>query len=441
MIKRISGWGRANFSQTCLEPFANLEQLMGIDNGRGLIPRGLGRSYGDSAANSGGITVETGSLNKIEIDSQSGLSRLGAGVTIGELEKKSLSLGFFPPVVPGTSRVSIGGAIASDIHGKSHHRDGSFSCHVTEIILLTSAGHKITLRPYGSTSNLFWATVGGMGLTGIILEAQIQLKKVENAFVIVQEKRAKNLNQLLDSLIEFDSKYQYTVAWIDLSGKYLGRGLVSGGNHASGSEVRRYVTRSQERGTRSRKFKVPNLFAIRLVNNFTIRAFNLLWFYKPGPKKLQKIEKFMHPLDGIENWNIIYGKYGFIQYQFVVPYERRDVIHLTLEKLHSAKIGSSLTVLKSFGEGSKGLISFPSSGWTLAIDLPAGHHLLSQTLKELDHLVICAGGRVYLTKDSRLTRKSLELMYPKLKDWKDVKVAIDPKNSWQSDQGRRLGLC
>ena len=204
--------------------------------------------------------------------------------------------------------------------------------------MLTSAGDTITLHPDGNTSKLFWATVGGMGLTGIIVEAQIRLMKVENALVVVQEKRAKNLGELLDSLIEFDNKYKYTVAWIDLSGGYVGRGLVSGANHANASELRSNADTQQKMKNRSRKLNIPSFLELRLINSFTIRAFNLLWFYKPGPKKLQNIIKYMHPLDGIENWNVIYGKSGFIQYQFVVPFDRRDVLQLTLQKLHSANL-------------------------------------------------------------------------------------------------------
>jgi decaprenylphospho-beta-D-ribofuranose 2-oxidase len=441
MISKITGWGRSIQSHTNLKSFEVGADYRSMDTGRGFIPRGLGRSYGDSATNSGGTTLETNLLDGITVNPLTGMAVLGAGATILELEHESLKVGFFPHVVPGTAHVTIGGAIASDIHGKSHHRVGSFSSQVTKIKLLTANGLVKTIYPKGKSSKIFWATVGGMGLTGIILEVTMKLKKVETSYVIVEETRVKNLSELLNTMLSFNKSYLYTVAWVDLSGKFLGRGIVSGANHASEVDLPSRIVHRKLESHNMGEVRIPNFFGLSLINNLTIRVFNLIWFHKPLGKKVQKIQNYMHPLDGIGNWNSVYGKNGFIQYQFVVPFERSDIVSCVLRRLKTSKSGSFLTVLKSLGPDSKGLIAFPIQGWTLAIDLSAADKGLGKILAELDQMVLQAGGRVYITKDSRLSRKYLPAMYPNLDDWKKIKSEVDPNNLWQSDQGRRLGLC
>ena len=412
-----------------------------LGNPRGAIPRGLGRSYGDSANNSGGLALSSDKLNSIEIDLETGMATLGAGVSISDLEKASLIHGLFPPVVPGTARVTIGGAIASDVHGKSHHRVGSFSDHLHEIKLLSSDGSIKAVRPHDSTSPLFWATVGGMGLTGMIIEATISLARVETAFVTVKEKRVKSLNELLATLLEFNSEFMYTVAWIDLSGKFAGRGVVSGANHAINEEVSKNKSVALLSPMNPVYRKIPYPFKFGIINQAFIRMFNFLWFYKPLGKRLQNIQKYMHPLDSIENWNVVYGKGGFIQYQFVIPFDRSEVLNEVLLKLKKSNHGSFLSVLKSFGKDTNSMLGFAMKGWSLAIDFPKNSKNLSSLLGELDQLVLGAGGRIYLTKDSRVDHRYMNSMYPKLKEWKCIKIEIDPDNLWQSDQGRRLKLC
>ena len=441
MIRKISGWGRSSSSLTDLRIYESADTLVESKSEQGFIPRGLGRSYGDSATNSGGITLETSTLTMIKIDSATNIAVLGAGVTILDLERESLKSGYFPFVVPGTAKVTIGGAIASDIHGKSHHKVGSFSNHILEMKLMGPDSIVKTIRPDNDTSDLFWATVGGMGLTGIIIEATIQLRKVETSYVVVKEARAGNLEELLRVLKHFNETYLYTVAWVDLSGKFNGRGVVSGANHARSNEIPFSSIPKKLKSITPHQMQIPFPFEINLINNATIRVFNFVWFHKPLGKKLQQIQKYMHPLDSIRNWNVIYGKGGFVQYQFVVPLDRIDALQRTLEILKSAKYGSFLAVFKSFGEPSRGLISFPIQGWTLAVDLPARKKDLRNTLQKLDEIVIGAGGRIYLTKDSRLNADSLPLMYPNLHQWKAIKSEFDPTNQWQSDQGRRLNLC
>jgi decaprenylphospho-beta-D-ribofuranose 2-oxidase len=441
MTKRVSGWGRSIHSFTHLLIARPLENLIEKRSERGVIARGLGRSYGDSAGNTGGITLELCHFDGIQIDTGSGIATLGSGITIQKLEEECLSLGYFPFVVPGTAKVTIGGAIASDIHGKSHHRVGSFSNHLIEMKILTSDGLERTLYPSGETSDLFWATVGGMGLTGIILEAKIRLHKVETSFVKVVEIRTENLDQLLTTLLDFNKRFLYTVAWVDLSGKFAGRGLVSGANHACVSDVSNRKLLKRTLPKLKNEFKIAFPFGFSIINNWTIKLFNSVWFNKPHGKKIQQIQKFMHPLDRIDNWNEVYGTNGFIQYQFVIPYEKSNLLEMVITKLRDAKCGSFLTVLKSFGENSNGFISFPIKGWTLAVDLPNSGQKLSKVLREIDEIVVSAGGRVYLTKDSRLNSGLLPDMYPNLEKWKSIKKEFDPLNHWQSDQGRRLNLC
>jgi len=435
----VTGWGRTPIAQMYMSEFTNLVDLQ--KSRRGYIPVGLHRSYGDSALNSGGIGLKTSNLKEIYIDEYSGLARCGSGVSIAELEQRALEFGFFPPVVPGTANVTVGGAIASDIHGKSSHRVGSFSNHVLEIKLLNSDGTVKVITPLGEEVKFFKATVGGMGLTGLILEATIQLLKVETDFVNVHEERVYNLDDLLETLSNFNESFLYTVAWVDLSGKFNGRGIVSGANHTLKSEISPRLQNRNVRQIKINRVSIPRFRKKSFINSASITLFNKIWFYKPLGKRIQKIQKYMHPLDRISNWNEIYGQNGFIQYQFVIPFEKKVVLKEILEKLKSAKCYSFLTVLKSFGGNSLGQLSFPMEGWTLAIDIPSSHKKLNSILKELDTLVVNAGGRIYLTKDSCMNSRLLPQMYPQLEDWKEIKKQIDPNGVWQSDQGRRLRLC
>jgi len=435
----LSGWGRNLSSLTLLKEFSEFNLSTVVSRERGAIPRGLGRSYGDSAANSGGLTIDCSKLKSISIDSESKIATVLAGVTLGELEIESLRFGMFPSVVPGTGYVTIGGAIASDIHGKSHHRVGSFSNQIVEMKILTSDGRETILQPTGDTAKYFWATVGGMGLTGIILEVKIRLQSVETGFVVVEEKRAQDLDHVLELLKLFNDKYLYTVAWIDLSGKFNGRGIVSGANHANKLDVPMRMI--SDKPYKRKNFRLPSWWKFRVIYNITTQLFNSFWFYKPLGKKFQHIIKYMHPLDGIENWNSVYGTKGFVQYQFVIPFEKKEVLKSILSVLRKSKSNSFLTVLKSLGESPESLIGFPMRGWTLAIDLPAHGPSVSLVLEQLDDLVLNAGGRIYLTKDSRMNSHHIRAMYPRLDEWRNTKTEMDPDNFWQSDQSRRLKLC
>ena len=431
------GWGNNLFSfskQTSNLSNENYNELLR----RGVVPIGNGRSYGDSALNSGGDLLSSNNYNQIIINEAANTALVGSGVMLEKLEQELLKYNLFLPVVPGTAQITIGGAIASDVHGKSHHHNGSFGDHLLKIKLLTSTFEELELFPTGEYANFFWATVGGMGLTGQILEAEIRLIKVENELISVEEQRFTNISQAIDLFNNFNKKFLYTVAWLDISGGSTGRGIISGGNHTS---IADYKKKKSEFSKSIKKLFLPKTLYFNFVSNLFIKIFNIIWYYKPKKRGLVEIRKFMHPLDAIPNWNIVYGRKGFIQYQFVIPTEQADSLQEILLILKTNKVFSFLCVLKKFGRHSKGFLSFPIEGWTMTIDISRKHPNLSRVIALLDERIIELGGRVYLAKDSFLTRKDLESMYKKLDLWIEIKKKMDPDALWKSDQGRRLDIC
>jgi decaprenylphospho-beta-D-ribofuranose 2-oxidase len=433
------GWGRTHTSTAACYSEDQFNEELRIKTQSGLAV-GLGRSYGDSSITSQGVYYKI-KPSEIEINEIEMFAKCSAGSTIGDLERAALEKGFFPPTVPGTEFVTIGGAIASNIHGKSHHIAGSFGSSVLEIDLLTSSGNTLKLTPDGVNSNFFWATIGGMGLTGIITEAKIKLIKIETSYVDMEEKRAKNLKDLLNLIKSFDTKYLYTVAWIDLSGKYSGRGIVSGGNHAGINELSS-KTRSKPLAIKyPGKTNVPNLFPTGIINSQTVKIFNYLWYKKPLKSGQQHIRKFLHPLDSARNWNHVYGKKGLVQFQFQIPFEQEYFLEKVLGLLHENRAASFLGVLKSFGNSDKSLLGFPQPGWTLAIDFPANRTDLFPKIKDLMNEITSINGKVYLTKDSLLEKDDFNKMYKYKQDWLKIKDEMDPLHYWKSDQGLRLGLC
>jgi decaprenylphospho-beta-D-ribofuranose 2-oxidase len=427
-MTQYSGWGRNIRSQV------NAEEVSGK---RGYLAVGSRRSYGDSSLNSGGIAVETSHLRDIKI-SDSGLATCGAGVTIGELERAALRRGYFPGVVPGTEFVTLGGAFASDVHGKSHHINGSFS-KATSWIVMRLASDERTRFDQGS--NEFWASAGGMGLTGVIEEIQLQLVKIETSYVAVQNRRVADLDEMFNTINAFDVDNPYTVAWVDLSGDFRGRGIVSSGRHAMRAELNSSQKKSPFRYSDVSKFNLPDVFPKKTINSTSVKLFNEFWFHKVAKDGVSEIQKFMHPLDSIGSWNRLYGRDGFLQYQFVVPLHQTAFIYLVMQELKKLRVGSFLSVLKRFGEESMGHLSFPMPGWTLAVDIPVGIDGLDKVLNMLDRKLLEAGGRIYLTKDSRMSSEDIKYMYPRINEWRAIRDRMDPINRWQSDQSRRLRLC
>jgi decaprenylphospho-beta-D-ribofuranose 2-oxidase len=447
----LTGWGRTNPSWATVWAPASTDQiaerlrdpglLAGGDSG--IIARGLGRSYGDAAQNAGGAVVLATGLDRVlEIDVDKGVVTCEAGVSIDTLMRVLIPLGWFPTVVPGTRYVTVGGAIASDIHGK--YRLGSFCDAVTRVSVATPASGVLTVGPHDQPE-VFWATAGGMGLTGVITEATFGLQPVETSRMTVDTERATDVDDCMARMMADDSRYRYSVAWIDClaSGSALGRSVLTRGNHATLDEIR-----SRDRGTASdfspsTRLRAPRWLPNGLINPLSIRAFNEMWFHKASRQRrasVQSMTEFFHPLDGIEGWNRIYGSRGFLQYQYVVPYGAEAVVRQTLERLNAAGCASPLAVLKRFEHENPGPLSFPMRGWTLALDIPAGRAGLDDLLNGLDDLVADAGGRVYLTKDSRVRPELMDAMYPGLGRWREARGSVDPQGTMRSDLSRRLAL-
>jgi decaprenylphospho-beta-D-ribofuranose 2-oxidase len=410
-----------------------------------VIARGLGRSYNNAAQNDGGLVVATSGMRDVlSFDPESGIVTCEPGVSLEQLMTDLLPSGWFVPVSPGTRKVTVGGAIAADVHGKNHHVAGSFASHVLSFDLLTADGAVRTVTP-ASDAELFWGTAGGMGLTGIILRAAIQMKKVGTSRLIVDTVRTANIDDTMAHLSATDKDYDYTVAWTDClaTRSSLGRSVITSGNFATIGDLR-YRDRGAPLAFKASALAgAPPVFPSGLLNARTVRLLNEAYFRK-APRlrsgEIQTIGKFFHPLDGITNWNRIYGPAGFRQYQYVVPFAAAEVVVRSLERISALRAPSFVTVLKRFGAGDPGMLSFPMPGWTLALDFPARTPWLSQLCAELDEMVLETGGRLYLAKDSRIPASLMPRMYPRLEDFRQLRAAVDPSGVFSSDLSRRLEL-
>jgi decaprenylphospho-beta-D-ribofuranose 2-oxidase len=413
---------------------------------RGIIARGLGRSYGDSAQNAGGMVLNcTGLVGLRSIDLERGVAVVDAGTSLDDLMRWLVPLGWFVPVSPGTRFVTVGGAIASDIHGKNHHVDGSFCRWVESCTLQLATGECRVLRPEGESAELFWATAGGMGLTGVVLDAAVRLHPVSSASMVVDTERVDDLDACMAAMESGDERYRYSVAWIDCvaTGASLGRSVLTRGDHAPAEAL------APKRRSRARRFDpgqrlaAPPWLPPGLLNRASVAAFNETWFRKAPRSRqgeIQGIASFFHPLDSLGGWNRLYGPRGFLQHQCVVPFGAEDTLRRIVEDLATSGCASFLAVLKRFGPADPGPLSFPMPGWTLALDLPVGRSALGPLLDGIDELVVAAGGRLYLAKESRMRPELLPAMYPRLDEWRRVRAGVDPDGILQSDQSRRLGL-
>ena len=446
---RLTGWGRIAPSTAQLaEPAAPAEVaalLAEAPAGRGVIARGLGRSYNNAAQNGGGLVIGTGRLNRIvSLDRGTGLAVCEAGVSLEQLMAAGLPSGWFVPVSPGTRQVTVGGAIAADVHGKNHHRAGSFASHVPWFDLLLPDGSERRVTP-ASEPALFWATAGGMGLTGVLLRAGVQLIRVETSRLKVDTVRTGDIDETMAHLSATDDRYGYTVAWTDClaRGGKLGRSVITSGDFAAVSDLAPWDQRDPMVFRHRGRLGAPPVFPNGLLNRSTVGLANEVWYRKAPPRldaQIQTIGQFFHPLDGIRNWNRVYGPGGFRQYQFVVPFGQDQVVRRALERISAARAPSFVTVLKRFGPADPGLLSFPLAGWTLALDFPARTPGLDGLLDRLDTAVLDAGGRVYLAKDSRVRPEVLAQMYPRLAEFRALRAELDPAGLLASDLSRRLGL-
>lgn len=437
--QKLMGWGRTAPALSDLQmPRTEDELLTALSQGP-VIARGLGRSYGDPAQVSGGVVLDNRGFSAISEVGSDGVVTVEAGVSLHELLKVTIPRGWFIPVTPGTRQVSIGGAIAADVHGKNHHVDGSIGDHVLSMRIATPVG-ALDISPTHH-ADLFWATIGGMGLTGVVTSVTLRLTPIETDRVLVDTTKHRNLDSVMDAMRTGDDAYRYSVAWVDCmtKGAAMGRAILTRGHHASADDVETLTLE----GPSNARLRVPIDAPSGLLNPLTIRAFNELWYRVAPTKKdreIQRLSTFFHPLDGLNDWNRLYGRRGFVQYQFAVDDYHGDVVVKAIERLSSSGVPSFLAVLKRFGPGNHGHLSFPMEGWTLALDLPVGPSALPVVLDDLDDLVLEAGGRVYLAKDARLRPDTVRAMYPRLEEFLAVKETYDPDQRLTSDLARRLNI-
>jgi decaprenylphospho-beta-D-ribofuranose 2-oxidase len=445
---QLTGWGRTAPTPAVLTPVRGEDDVRNVLAGRsarGIVARGLGRSYGDAAQNAGGDVLDMTTADRVlDVDLAAGAVEVEAGISLDALMTRLVPMGLFVPVTAGTRYVTVGGAIAADIHGKNHHVAGSFSRHVEWLDLLVADGTVRRVYPR-EDAELFWATAGGMGLTGVILRARVRMKPIETAQVLVDTDRAPDLDSLLTLMTGSDHLYDYSVAWIDCvaRGRRMGRSVLTRGRFARRDELPAHRRADPLRYSGSVRLSAPDLFPPGLLGRATVAAFNEAWYRTSPARKrhqLQGIPTFFHPLDGVGEWNRIYGSRGFVQYQFVVPFGAEEALREALGRISSARTASFLAVLKRFGDGDPGMLSFPAPGWTLALDIPVGGAGLAGLLDGLDELVAAAGGRIYLAKDSRSRPETIERMYPDLDRFRKVRRRVDPDGVFTSDLARRLSL-
>ena len=443
LIKQLSGWGRYPVQSCELERPERYADLR--PSGASLIARGQGRSYGDAALNQAGRVLLTERVNRIlELDVEQGILRAEAGTTLAEILPVIVPKGWFLPVTPGTKFVSMGGCVAADVHGKNHHHDGSFGDHIVSLEMILADGKHVTCSS-SEQPELFWATVGGMGLTGIIGEVTIKLLPITSAYMKVQNHAAENLEQLFELLNDTDRDDRYSVAWIDClaSGENLGRGVAMFGHHADAEHLPPKLgepLRAKPSRNRSMPFDLPSW----TLNQKTIGMFNNFYFKREGGKKkafLTGYDAYFYPLDSITAWNRMYGKGGFVQYQCVIPDATAfEGIKELLEAVSETKRASFLAVLKRLGAQGSGMLSFPMAGYTLALDLPIRDEGLFNLLNRLDEIVQRHNGRVYLAKDARMSADSFHAMYPRYDEFMSVKNNVDPDNHFSSSMSLRLGM-
>lgn len=445
----LAGWGRTTPTPAdVLEATERAHLAAALDHvpDRGAIARGLGRSYGDSAQNAGGLVVDATRVSGlIDLDLQKGVVTALAGTSLDELIRWLVPLGWFVPTTPGTRQVTVGGAIAADVHGKNHHRVGSWCESVLAFTLATPTRGVVTVTPE-TEPELFWATAGGLGLTGVVVDATIRLERIESSYLSVDVDRTPNLDATLELMATTDDQYDSSVAWIDLlaPGASLGRSILTRGQFATLDQLDRRKQRDPLAFRTGTLASVPPIFPSGLLNGTTVRLFNEAW-YRKAPKAargdLQTITEFFHPLDLLADWNHIYGPRGFVQWQGVVPLDADDDLRWIVNELNRSGRSSFLAVLKRCRAGNAGPLSFPMEGWTLALDIPVDRSDdLGPLLDRLDDRVVSSGGRIYLAKDSRVRPELLPAMYPRLDEWRAVRRSIDPEHVLRSDLSRRLRL-
>ncbi len=441
MKKQIANWGNYPIMLSDERTFSHDGQLLKlVKEDGGFIARGNGRCYGDGSL--GNKTISTLKYDKVlSFDTTRGIFECESGITLDQVLQIVVPKGWFLPVTPGTKFITIGGAVASDVHGKNHHVDGAFSNHIQEMDIMLASGETITCSKLVHP-DLFDATCGGMGLTGVITRVAFYLKKIETSYIRQKQIKAENLEDLI-RLFEEYKHYTYSMAWIDClqKGKNFGRSILIVGENATLNDLNDNQRKAPLALPSEKKITFPFNLPSWVLNSFTVKAFNFLYYGKNFKKLIENVvsyEPFFYPLDAILHWNRGYGKKGFVQYQFVLPLESKQGLVKILQEISDAGLGSFLAVLKVFGK-QESLISFPMEGYTLALDFPIRKGLF-QFLDTLDKIVLQYGGRIYMSKDARMKPDILEAGYPDLQKFKSIIRKYNPDGKISSVQSERLLL-
>lgn len=444
----VTGWGRTPPSTARVLRPARPDQVVAAvteAGTRGVIPRGLGRSYGDPAQNAGGTVVDMTDVSGITaFDRDAGTVTALGGTSLGDLMRWLIPEGWFVPVTPGTRHVTVGGAIANDIHGKNHHVVGSWGRHLHAMTLATPGRGVLTVTPE-TEPDLFWATVGGIGLTGVILDATFALHRIATSSIVADTDKTRTAEAVMDLMTSGDADYEYSVAWIDLSstGSRLGRSVLERGRFAEIDELPPEHREDPLAYAPRELLTMPVVAPRGLLNPLAVKALNEAW-YRKSPRmrrgRLLTIPWFFHPLDMFRHWNRGYGPAGLLQWQVVVPLGEEETLHRVIAELAATQVASIVNVLKRFGPGDPGFLSFPREGWTLSVDLAAEVTRAAPVLDRIDRWVLEAGGRHYLAKDSRMRPETFAAGYPRLDEFDAVRDSVDPERVLRSDLARRLGL-
>ena len=443
----ISGWGHFPRYECDLyrpEAIAELQALVESDSSASLIARGQGRSYGDAALNEGsGVVLQERLDRLLGFDAEKGVLHCEAGVTLAEIIDLFLPLGFFPAITPGTKNISLGGAIAADVHGKNHHRDGTISAQILDFRLMTSRGEVLDCSRT-ENADVFWATLGGMGLTGVVLDLRLRLRPVESAYLHGDTRRTRNLDETLEEVLGHDQEYDYAVAWVDcITGRRsLGRSVLLRARPAPVSDLPSRLQNSPFRIRQRPRLDVPFYWPDFALNRITMGLGNQAYYTKHRTgQRLVGYERYFYPLDSIRNWNRIYGRRGVLQYQLVLPTDtcRAGLVEI-MGKVTASGLASFLAVLKSTGPSNEGPLSFPIEGASLAMDFPNRGDELFALLRSLDQIVLRHGGRTYLAKDSILDPDTFRAMYPRHSEFLEIKARVDPEQRFSSSLARRIGL-
>ena len=440
-MKQIANWGNYPVMESDEESFVFADQLSElVKKEQSFIPRGNGRCYGDASLSE--RTISTLKFDKIlSFDTEDGIFECQSGITLDQILAVIVPRGWFLPVTPGTKFITIGGALGSDVHGKNHHVEGSISNHIVDMDVVLASNEVITCSPEVN-ADLFEATCGGMGLTGIISRVKFRLKKIETSYIRQKQIKARNLQELVE-LFDTYSHYTYSVAWIDClkKGKHFGRSILMLGEHARVEDISAGRRQEPLALPKNKQITFPFNMPWWVLNKLTVKAFNFLYYTKNFKKEINNVvsyEPFFYPLDAVLHWNRLYGKSGFVQYQFVLPLDAKQGLIEILRRISDAGLGSFLAVLKVFGK-QESMISFPKEGYTLALDFPVRKDLFA-FLDELDALVLKHHGRLYMSKDARMKPEIFTAGYPGLEKFKSVLKKYNPAGKIRSVQSDRLLL-